>query len=541
VSLITTRGADKDIDSYIPVNDVQDPNTFVVIISNENYKYEEAVPFALNDGSTFKLYCEKALGIPEKNIKYVPNASLNDMKYFLSWLEKVMKAYNGEARAIFYYSGHGMPDDTNKQSFLLPVDGHSTSPESGLSTETLYSRLGSLQSAATMVFLDACFSGASRDGGMMQSSRGVAITPKKNTVSSNMVVFSATKGNETAYPYRDKNHGMFTYFILEKLNERGGCVSLGELSDYVRGEVSRMSMVENEKSQTPTILASVGNTDWSTWKLANTAASKYANIPRNLVKTPNEEAKNLSINTSVSKKKASEKNKLALSDGKITVNGVAYEMVRIDKGTFAMGSSAKLSLPSTFSMDMPRHNVTLKAYAIGKTEVPQAIWEAIMDDNPSENRGALLPVENVTWEQCQTFITKLNQQLGTQFRLPTEAEWEYAADCGNSMNSESFSGSKRHELVAHTGASTIDCGSLKPSSIGIYDMSGNVAEWCQDYISRYSPSPQTNPTGPRYGYQRVVRGGSYKDEPDLLRNSHRDHKRQNECAPHIGLRLAHDM
>lgn len=541
ISLFATHAAVKDIDSYIPVNDVQDPNTFVVIISNENYKYEEAVPFALNDGSTFKLYCEKSLGIPEKNIKYVPNASLNDMKYFLSWLEKVMKAYNGQARAIFYYSGHGMPDDSNKQAFLLPVDGHSTSPESGLSTETLYARLGALQSSATMVFLDACFSGASREGGMMQSSRGVAITPKKNAVSGNMVVFSATKDNETAYPYRDKNHGMFTYFILEKLNDDGGCVTLGELSDYVRGEVSRMSMVENEKSQTPTVLASVGNTDWKTWKLANVAATKYANIPRNLVKTLDAGNHNLSINTSNGNKKSSQKNKLAMADGKITINGMEYELVRIDKGTFSMGSNQKLNSHSTFSMNQPRHNVTLKAYAIGKTEVPQAIWEAIMDDNPSENKGARLPVENVTWEQCQTFIKKLNEQLGTQFRLPTEAEWEYAADCGNSMFSDTFSGSKRYEAVAHTGSSTIECGSLQPSSLGLYDMSGNVAEWCQDYISRYTAAPETNPVGPKKGFQRVVRGGSYKDEPELLRNSHRGHKRQNESAPFIGLRLAHDM
>ena len=153
---------------------------------------------------------EEIINTGQYSRKLMCRKKMNDMKYFLSWLEKVMKAYNGEARAIFYYSGHGMPDDTNKQSFLLPVDGHSTSPESGLSTETLYSLLGSLQSTETMVFLDACFSGASRDGGMMQSSRGVAITPRKNTVSGNMVVFSATKENETAYPYRDKNHGMFT-------------------------------------------------------------------------------------------------------------------------------------------------------------------------------------------------------------------------------------------------------------------------------------------------------------------------------------------
>ena len=541
VATLALHAEEKDIDSYIPINKVQNLNTFVVIISNENYKYEEAVPYALNDGSTFRLYCEKTLGIPEKNIKYVPDASLNDMKYFLSWLERVMKAYEGSARAIFYYSGHGMPDVANRQAFLLPVDGHSISPESGLSTETLYARLGALQSASTMVLLDACFSGACRDGGMMQSARSVVIAPKKDAVSGNMVVFSAAKGNETAYPYRDKKHGMFTYFFLEKLNEMGGCVNLGELSDYVRAKVSQMSVIENEKSQTPTVLASTGNTSWRTWKFAEKPATTYENIPRNMVKPQDEESGSLSVNTSGATKNTSRKNRLALADGKITVNGVTYEMVRIDKGTFSMGSSAKLNSRSTFSMDMPRHSVTLNAYAIGKTEVPQAIWEAIMHDNPSENKGSRLPVENVTWEQCQIFIQRLNLQLGTQFRLSTEAEWEYAADCCNSMNSESFSGSRRLEGIAHTGRSTIECGSLKPSSIGIHDMTGNVAEWCQDYISRYSSSPQSNPSGPWKGFQRVVRGGSYKDGPILLRNCHRSHKRQDESAPYIGLRLAHDI
>lgn len=394
VATLALHAEGKDIDSYIPINKVQNLNTFVVIISNENYKYEEAVPYALNDGSTFRLYCEKTLGIPEKNIKYVPDASLNDMKYFLSWLERVMKAYDGSARAIFYYSGHGMPDDANRQAFLLPVDGHSISPESGLSTETLYARLGALQSASTVVLLDACFSGACRDGGMMQSARSVVIAPKKDAVSGNMVVFSAAKGNETAYPYRDKKHGMFTYFFLEKLNEMGGCVNLGELSDYVRAKVSQMSVIENEKSQTPTVLASTGNTSWRTWKLAEKPATTYENIPRNMVKPQDEESGSLSVNTSGATKNTSRKNRLALADGKITVNGVTYEMVRIDKGTFSMGSSAKLNSRSTFSMDMPRHSVTLNAYAIGKTEVPQAIWEAIMHDNPSENKGSRLPVVN---------------------------------------------------------------------------------------------------------------------------------------------------
>lgn len=540
---VASQAQDKDIDSYMPVNENKDPNTFVVIISNENYKYEEAVPFAINDGSTFKLYCEKALGIPEKNIKYQPDASLNEMKRNVAWLEKTMSAYGGQARAIVYYSGHGMPDDATKKAFLLPVDGYSTDPETGFSTDLLYKRLGAMPSKGTVVLLDACFSGASREGGMMQSSRGVAIAPKKGALTGNMVVFSATKDNETAYPYTEKKHGLFTYYLLNKLNDNGGCVSLGELCDYVQGQVSRVSIVENEKSQTPTLLASVDAADWKTWSFAPKAATKYVNIPRiSSVNTPAGGSLTANIsNKSKTGAKAGAKNKLAMNNGKITVNNVTYELVSIEKGSFSMGSMSKPNTYSTFSMDKPRHNVTLKPYAIGKTEVPQALWEAVMGDNPSEHQGAALPVENVTWEECQAFIQKLNSELGTQFRLPTEAEWEFAADGRNGMLSETFSGEKRVDGVANTGSSTIKCGSLRPSSLGIFDMSGNVAEWCQDYISRYTSMQQTNPQGPQKGYQRVVRGGSCADSEDAMRNSARGHMRQSDRSPFVGLRLAHDM
>ena len=127
--------AQDNVDTKILVNDVKDENTFVVIISNENYKYEESVPFAKNDGEVFRIYCQKTLGIPESNIRYAPDATLNEMNYQFSWLEDALKAYDGTARAIIYYTGHGMPDESSKEAYLLPVDGFSKSPAtSALST-----------------------------------------------------------------------------------------------------------------------------------------------------------------------------------------------------------------------------------------------------------------------------------------------------------------------------------------------------------------------------------------------------------------------
>ena len=540
VSLITTRGADKDIDTYMPVTDKTDENTFVVIISNENYKKEKAVPFAINDGETFKLYCEKTLGIPaESHIKYAPDASLGMMYDCVDWLEEVMKAYNGEARAIFYYSGHGVPDEDSKQAYLLPVDVGSSSVKRCMSTAELYKRLGAMPSKGTVVFLDACFSGAARNGDMMQEARGVAIQPKHDDISAkDLVVFSAATGKETAYPYKQKKHGMFTYYLLEKLNATGGAVTLGDMSDYVTEQVKRNSITVNKKSQTPTLLASADNGAWRGWTFSATPAKRYESVAR--IETPKSNSGPLSITGSSKKNTVVEATKLEMAGNKIMVNDVPYEMVRIDKGTFSMGSQRPFNAYSTFSLSQPRHKVTLKAYNIGRTEVPQAIWEAIMGNNPSENVGENLPVENVTWEECQQFIEKLNQQLGTQFRLPTEAEWEYAACCRNETLSDSFSGSKKADGIARIGNSTVDCGSLKISDIGLYDMSGNVAEWCQDYFARYDAAPKTNPKGPNKGFQRVVRGGSYMDSEDLLRSSYRGHMRQNESSPSVGFRLAHD-
>ena len=267
--------AQSSVDTKIAVNDTKDENTFVVIISNEDYKHEEPVPFAKNDGEVFKIYCQKTLGIPESNISFVPNATLNEMSYELDHLAEVLNAYDGTARAIIYYTGHGMPDEDSKDAYLLPVDGYSQKPTSGMSTKELYTRLGSMNSKSIMVFLDACFSGARRDGKMLASSRGVALKVNSDPVGDNTVVFSAAQGNETAYPYQSQQHGMFTYYVLDKMQQSGGCTTLGELSDYVTTNVKRKSVVENKKSQTPSVMVSSRNNSWRNWQFASKAAKRF--------------------------------------------------------------------------------------------------------------------------------------------------------------------------------------------------------------------------------------------------------------------------
>lgn len=268
--------AQNNVDTKIAVNSKTDDKTFVVIISNENYRHEENVPFAKNDGEVFKVYCQKTLGVPEDHIHYSPDATLGEMNFALYWLGNMLNAYDGEARAIIYYSGHGMPDENDKEAYLLPVDGFSQMTEGALSTKNLYGKLKEMNSRSIIVFLDACFSGSKRDGKMLASSRGVAVKAKTDPVGDNTVVFSAATGDETAYPLKSQKHGMFTYYVLEKMQQSGGYTTLGELSDYVTRQVKRKAVVENNgKSQTPTVIASLNNSGWRNWIFASTAAKKY--------------------------------------------------------------------------------------------------------------------------------------------------------------------------------------------------------------------------------------------------------------------------
>ena len=197
----------------------------------------------------------------------MPNATLNNIRGEIHWLENVLKSYEGEAKAIFYYAGHGVPDESSKDSYLLPVDGIGTNVKTGYKLDDLYASLGSLPSQSITVFLDACFSGANRSGEMLVPAlRGVVIKANSSAPKGNVVVFSAAQGNETAVPYSDESHGMFTYYLLKKLQETGGNVTYQELSDYIYRNVRQQSSVIG-KTQTPTVIpSSIVGDNWKGWK-----------------------------------------------------------------------------------------------------------------------------------------------------------------------------------------------------------------------------------------------------------------------------------
>lgn len=257
-----------DVDINVPLNSVTHANVFAVIIANENYQEESKVNYAINDGEMFKIYCNRVLGLPEENIHLRKDATLNNILSEINWLENVAKAYKGECKLIVYYAGHGIPDEASGSAYLLPVDGKGGLLATGYSLTDLYKSLGDLPAQNITVFMDACFSGAQRDGKMLVSTRGVAIKVKPAIPKGKMIVFSAAQGDETAYPYNDKEHGLFTYYLLKKLQETKGDVTYLELAEYIQQQVSRKSIVANGKGQTPTVVPSVSlGGNWKMMKL----------------------------------------------------------------------------------------------------------------------------------------------------------------------------------------------------------------------------------------------------------------------------------
>ena len=254
-----------DVDINIPSTKAEHPNTFAFLIGNENYQQIASVPFALHDARMMKQYCYQTLGIPATNIRVYEDATFGKMLACIRDIKSIAEAYNGNIDIIFYYAGHGVPDEASKSAYLLPVDADGTQPETCYPVSRLYHTLGELGANSVIVFMDACFSGSQRGEGMLASARGVALKAKPDAPQGKMVTLTAATGDETAFPYTEQKHGMFTYYVLKALQDSKGKITLGDLADYVQTQVKQRSVVINKKSQTPTVNASPEATDWRKW------------------------------------------------------------------------------------------------------------------------------------------------------------------------------------------------------------------------------------------------------------------------------------
>ena len=212
------------------------------------------------------------------------------------------------------------------------------------------------------------------------------------------------------------------------------------------------------------------------------------------------------------------------------------EMIFVEGGTFKMGRSAG------GSDEKPVHSVTLTSYSIGKYEVTQIQWKSLMGNNPSKFSGCdNCPVENVSWKDVQRFISNLNSQTKKNYRLPTEAEWEYAAKGGDKSKEFTYSGSNDLNSVAwnsdNSGIQTYEVGSKQANELSIFDMSGNVWEWCSDWYGNYHSYSETNPNGPKLGELRVLRGGSWHYYSNFCRPESRSGFGEGSKDDDVGFRL----
>lgn len=243
-----------DVDMDIPLASVKNEDTYCVIIANEKYEDVPAVDYASRDGEVFREYCVKTLGVPEKQIKTFINASYTDIKRAMNWIETISDITEGKSKFIFYYAGHGLPSEKDKTAYLIPIDGFPKDLTTCYKLSELYSRLSKIKTQSVTVFLDACFSGIERGNNQaLVAARGVAIKPKQEVLEGNIVVFSATSDDETALSYKEKRHGLFTYFLLNQLKETMGKAKYGELFKSITLKVKMSSVLENEKLQTPSV------------------------------------------------------------------------------------------------------------------------------------------------------------------------------------------------------------------------------------------------------------------------------------------------
>lgn len=246
-----------DIDFNIPTGELHCDNTFCLIIANEEYSERDTpgVKYAVQDGKTFRDYCQRTLGMPAENIRFLPNASYLNMKEALTWFRDIAEVYGTDSKFIFYYAGHGIPDEQGNCK-LVPADVSINAIHNAYSLQEIYRDLGKLNTKQVLVLIDACFSGNDRGdvAATDEEHRGIVRNVKQGDVSGKVVVLTAASGTETALAYEEQAHGLFSYFLMKKLQETKGKVSFGELYDYIKTNVTRKSVVSKGKRQTPSVI-----------------------------------------------------------------------------------------------------------------------------------------------------------------------------------------------------------------------------------------------------------------------------------------------
>jgi len=260
-----------DVDKDIPNSIKKNPNRIALIIGNEDYSgslnAEINVDFAINDAEIFRQYVQNTLGVEQKNIYFLQNATSGKMNQQIQLVTELTKRIGNEAELIFYFAGHGFPEENTKTPYLIPVDVNATNLNSAIKLSDVYKMFSETGASKITIFMDACFSGGGRGDGLL-AARSVKVIPKEEVIRGNMVVFSATSGEQSALPYQREKHGMFSYFLFKKIKETNGIVTYGELADYLKENVGIESLRENQKAQDPEVsVSSSVSSSWMSWTL----------------------------------------------------------------------------------------------------------------------------------------------------------------------------------------------------------------------------------------------------------------------------------
>lgn len=271
---ITIASISAETDKNIPVSPEKNMDRYALVIGNEDYSRfqpdlssESNVDFARNDALIFSRYCENLLGVPKDNVFLLTDATGVKMKQNIDKLVKLARYSGGHAELIFYYAGHGFPDETTREGYLIPVDVTGSNVKEGISLASLYGQLTSSPVHRVTVILDACFSGSGRNMGLL-AARGVKIKPKTETLAGNILVLSSTGSDQVSLPYKEKKHGMFTYYLLKKLQDTSAEITWSDLADYLRQQVPKQSIRVNNKEQVPEVsVSSAIETEWKTWRV----------------------------------------------------------------------------------------------------------------------------------------------------------------------------------------------------------------------------------------------------------------------------------
>ena len=487
-----------------------------LVIGNGSYRFTDSMPKLANPANDAD---DMAAALRRFGFEVISKKNLTKEEMDETITDFGRKIADSDA-ALFYYAGHGL--QVKGQNYMVPVDANIDSeakvPYRAINVNQLLEEMESSRSRVNIVMLDACrnnpISGKFRSGG------GRGLAPPASMPKGTVIVYATDPGNVAA----DGNgrNGLFTAGLLTAF--KGSDLTLGDVLTRASEEVERHS----NQQQTP-----------------------YINGPATVLKRF---AFNMTSPTSMTDLQPSEVQPAptvpparpvvkeapthAARSGGFTDSTTGMEFVNVPGGCFQMGDDGF----GFFSVAKPVHEACVSDFAIGKYEVTQGEYKRIMGSNPSKfsSCGDNCPVETVSWNDAQDFIRKLSSQSGRNYRLPTEAEWEYAARSGGKR--EKYSGGDNVDSVAwydkNSGSKSHPVGQKQANGLGIYDMSGNVWEWVQDWKGDYSSGSQQNPQGPSSGSRRVLRGGSWDLVASYVRTATRSYDSPSVCFSFIGFRLA---